>query len=93
MRAGAVQWAGRPEIKVNGEWGTICETGFDVLEGNVICRRLGYGSVKTISGRAGYGRGVGKVHFTQTRSVTGNETTEVWSLSCINPIATTKQIT
>lgn len=67
LRAGAVPWAGRVEIHIDGVWGTICDAEFDVLEGNIICRRLGYGSVKTISGQAGYGRGVGTIHLTKIR--------------------------
>ena len=67
MRGGAVPWLGRVEVKRNGEWGTICDDGFDVLDGNVMCRRLGYGTVKTISERGGYGRGAGKIHFSQIR--------------------------
>lgn len=61
---------GRAEIKRDGVWGTICDDEFDVLEGNIICRRLGYGTVKTILGQAGYGRGVEKIHLTQIQSVT-----------------------
>ena len=67
LRAGAVPWKGRVEIKVNREWGTICESGFDVVDANVVCRHLGFGSVKTAMVRAG--RGVGKIHLTQIRSV------------------------
>ena len=57
-------WAGRVEVKMNGEWGTVCDAGFDPREGNIICRDLGYGTVKYILTRAGYGRGVGKIHLT-----------------------------
>jgi lysyl oxidase-like protein 2/3/4 len=71
-RGGAVPWCGRAEVKKNGEWGTICDDGFDALEGNIMCRRLGYGTVKTITGPGGYGRGAGKIHFTQIRC-TGTE--------------------
>ena len=69
MRCGCVPWEGRVEVKRNGEWGTICDDGFDVPEGNIVCRRLGYGTVKKILGRGGYGHGVGKIHFTQIQSV------------------------
>ena len=62
-----MQWLGRAEVRRNGEWGTICDNGFDELEGNIICRRLGYGTVKKIVRRAGYSRGVGKIHYTQIR--------------------------
>ena len=67
LRGGAVPWIGRVEIKMNGEWGTVCDTGFDAREGNIICRNLGYGTVKYIAGRAGYGRGVGRIHLTELK--------------------------
>ena len=54
---------------IDGTWGTVCDVGFDPAEGNVVCRQLGYGSVKTIIRRGGYGRGVGVVHFTDCRLV------------------------
>ena len=65
VRAGAVPWAGRVEVLKNDKWGTICDDGFGETESNVICRHLGYGTVKTISG---YGRGVEKTHYTKLRS-------------------------
>lgn len=62
-------WIGRVEVRKNGEWGTICDTGFDKKAGNIVCKRLGYGTVKRIVGRAGYGRGIGAIHLSQLRYV------------------------
>lgn len=62
-------WSGRIEVRLNEEWGTVCDTGFDEIAGNIVCRNLGYGTVKRILGRAGYGRGIGKIHFSQLRCV------------------------
>ena len=69
LRGGAVPWSGRVEVRVNNEWGTVCDTGFNVKAGNIVCRKLGFGTIKKITGRASYGRGVGAIHMTQLRCV------------------------
>ena len=46
---GSASDEGRVELCYNNAWGTICDSGFDERDANVICRQLGYpdqGSIK-----------------------------------------------
>ena len=40
---------GRLEINLDGKWGSVCAEGFDMLDGHVACRQLGFKGVKNIS--------------------------------------------
>lgn len=37
-----LQSAGRLEIYLNDEWGTVCDDGFAAAEAETACRQLGY---------------------------------------------------
>ena len=62
-------WSGRLEVYANGEWGTVCDRSFTQKEANIACRALGYGSAKSVLRQATYGRGTGKIHYTNLKLV------------------------
>jgi deleted-in-malignant-brain-tumors protein 1 len=41
LQDGDIPTEGRVELKVNGTWGTICGTGFDSADAQVICNMFG----------------------------------------------------
>ena len=64
---------GRVEIYYDGEWGTVCDRGWDVNDGTVVCQQLGYQQALTITtGASNFGPGSGPVKL-QDVSCQGDE--------------------
>ena len=61
LKGGLHPSEGRIEIYHNGIWGTICDWYFNLIDGQAICRQLGYSQVLTIYGSAHYNEGYGPV--------------------------------
>lgn len=62
---------GHVQIKLNDEWGTICDQDWDDQDALVVCRQLGYrGSIRAVSGDDGsayFSQGTGSIHITKVQ--------------------------
>ncbi len=56
---GATPLEGRVEVFVNGTWGTVCDSFWDLRDARVLCRQLGYKDAASAVGSAHYGQGKG----------------------------------
>ena len=75
LAGGSSEAEGRVEVYINGEWGTVCGTSWDPLEGKVVCRQLGYKGVnRTYSNTSqhSFGEGTGLSWLSDLRC-TGSE--------------------
>lgn len=57
--------SGRVQVFYKGEWGTICNDGFDMNDGLVICRWLGFERLLRLPHWSEFGRGFGPIWVDQ----------------------------
>ena len=71
---GPTQYEGRVEVYYNGEWGTVCDHGWDLNDAQIVCNELGLGHAIFAAHNAFYGQGDGQIWFRNVECV-GTEST------------------
>ncbi|XP_074849696.1 scavenger receptor cysteine-rich type 1 protein M130-like [Carettochelys insculpta] len=69
---GSRECSGRVEIQLFGDWGTLCDSGWDLSDANVLCHQLDCGVAVSTPGGGYFGSGKGSV-WTDTFHCKGTE--------------------
>ncbi|KAG5266640.1 hypothetical protein AALO_G00234500 [Alosa alosa] len=70
--AGESRKEGRVEVFLNGQWGSVCDDGWNDFSAAVVCRQLGFVGVSKARSMAYFGEGQGPIHLDNVRC-TGKE--------------------
>ncbi|XP_072292916.1 neurotrypsin [Eucyclogobius newberryi] len=65
--AGESPKEGRVEVFKNGQWGTVCDDGWDDINAAVVCRELGFKGTAKARSMAYFGPGQGLIHLDNVR--------------------------
>ncbi|XP_041722692.1 neurotrypsin-like isoform X3 [Coregonus clupeaformis] len=65
--AGESRKEGRVEVFLNGQWGTVCDDGWNDINAAVVCRQLGFVGVSKARSMAYFGEGQGLIHLDNVR--------------------------
>ncbi|XP_067151382.1 scavenger receptor cysteine-rich type 1 protein M130-like [Apteryx mantelli] len=55
--------AGRVEVKLQGQWGTVADHEWDMEDAEVVCQQLGCGSARSADDWTRFGKGSGPIHL------------------------------
>lgn len=72
--------SGRVEVFYNGQWGTVCDAGWDATDATVVCKHMDCGTPVTSRAGAFFGQGSGPVWLDDV-SCFGDESTVKQCLS------------
>ena len=65
LRGGQRSSEGRVEVFRDGRWGTVCDKNWDIVDANVVCKQLGFGTAIKAVKWAEFGQGTLPVSITQ----------------------------
>uniref|UniRef100_A0A4W5LX41 SRCR domain-containing protein n=1 Tax=Hucho hucho TaxID=62062 RepID=A0A4W5LX41_9TELE len=69
---GPYNCSGRVEVYYAGQWGTVCDDNWDLLDAKIVCRALGCGAGQKALDQAHFGWGKGEIWLDDVEC-TGNE--------------------
>uniref|UniRef100_A0A673M6I8 SRCR domain-containing protein n=1 Tax=Sinocyclocheilus rhinocerous TaxID=307959 RepID=A0A673M6I8_9TELE len=58
--------SGRVEVYHDGQWGTVCDDGWELAEAQVVCRQLGFPGAISVKPGGQYGEGSGPIWLDDT---------------------------
>ena len=62
---GTAENNGRVEVYYNKTWGTVCDDSWQLLDGDVVCKQLGFQRADRVVYKAYFGRGTGPIWIDQ----------------------------